>query len=122
MARLPRPPACRLSVIAASGFSGLAGLLPAGHGETTLAVGLVLAGLITTIILEWLWLRCWERLQGQPSRDLDQLLDRLEQGQLQSVDEVTRLAAILHASHDTLLHGRCSDTPPSTGTDQRSPR
>jgi hypothetical protein len=115
MARLPRPPACRLSVMAASGLSGLAGLLPAGRGETTLAVGLVLGGLITTIILEWLWLRCWVRVLDQPTRDLDQLLDRLEQGQLQSVDEVTRLAAILHASHNTLIHGLCSDdNPPPT--------
>jgi hypothetical protein len=101
--------------MAASGCSGLAGLLPAGRGETTLAVGLVLGGLITTIILEWLWLRCWVRVLDQPARDLDQLLDRLEQGQLKSVDEVTRLAAILHASHNTLIHGRCSDdTPPPT--------
>jgi hypothetical protein len=115
MARLPRPPACRLSVMAASGLGGLAGLLPAGHGETTLAVGLVLGGLITTIILEWLWLRCWGRVLDQPTRDLDRLLDRLEQGQLQSLDEVTRLAAILHASHNTLIHGRCSDgAPPPT--------
>jgi hypothetical protein len=112
MARLPRPALCRLQIAAVGGVTGLAGLLPAGHGETTLAVGLVLSGLITTIILEWLRLRCWVRLLDQPSRDLERLLDRLEQGQLESVDEVTRLAAILSRSHDALIHGHCPDNTP----------
>jgi hypothetical protein len=116
MVRLPRPPACRLSVVAASGFSGLAGLLPTGHGDPTLAVSLVLAGLITTIILEWLWLRCWDRALDRLSRDLDWLLDRLEQGQLESVDEVTRLAAILSASHDNVIRGLCSEDASSLTT------
>jgi hypothetical protein len=116
MAHLPRPPACRLSVVAASGFSGLAGLLPTGHGDPTLAVGLVLAGLITTITLEWLWLRCWDRTLDRPSRDLDWLLDRLEEGQLESVDDVTRLAAILRASQNNLIHELCSENAPPPTT------
>jgi hypothetical protein len=116
MARLPRLPACPLSLVAASGFSGLAGLLPAGHGDPTLAVSLVLSCLITTIILEWLWLRCWDRALDRPSRDLERLLDRLEQGQLESVDEVTRLAAILRASHNNLIRGLCSEDASSLTT------
>ena len=84
------------------GTAGLLGMLLPAHGLAGLAIiaaALVLSSLIMTVIPAWFWLRAL----SQPGRDLHRLLDRLDDDRLGSVDEVAKLAAMLHASHDTLL-------------------
>jgi hypothetical protein len=104
-----------VSGLAIGSTTGLLGMLLPGHRLTDLvsvAAALVLSSVIVTVIPEWFWLRALT----QPGRDLHRLLDRLDYDRLGSVEDVARFAAMLQASHGTLLQARHNHdcAPPMT--------